>query len=276
MDRSRIAGANAWFRAKESTRPAGDRILVDPWAERLAERDARVQAIRLGRFLLPALWLEIDRLQTAHCVRHRAIDALLSRAAAGGIRQVVVLGAGYDMRADRLAALAGTRVIELDQAAVLARKAAILDRAKTRTDVARLPVDLLREPIAPLLDRAGFDASAPACFVLEGLVHYLPRSRIDEVLAEIARGPARIVLSYITPSMYARATSRFVRLVRAVREVPETVFAPEALSARLGQRGFRGFRSWSLREQVEEFAPQAAGRRVDLSQEVAQADHDLS
>jgi hypothetical protein len=90
--RSLVAGVNAMFRAAESRRREG-RILDDPFAARFAERDARVRAIRAARGFVPGLARLLEELQTAHCIRHRAIDALCLAAAADGYRQVVIAGA---------------------------------------------------------------------------------------------------------------------------------------------------------------------------------------
>src|SRR5215475_8105975 len=96
--RSLVAGVNALFRANESRRPEGQRLLSDAFADVLSERDPRVSAIRYARFAVPDLRRIVDELQTAHCVRHRAIDELVLEAVRGGFRQIVSIGAGYDMR----------------------------------------------------------------------------------------------------------------------------------------------------------------------------------
>src|SRR4029453_8053476 len=79
-------------------------------------------------------------------VRHRYIDDRLAHALAGvNIRQVVLLGAGYDTRAWRFAqALAGRPVFEVDFPATSARKARILERHAGElppVDVRRVEID---------------------------------------------------------------------------------------------------------------------------------------
>lgn len=273
--RSLIAGANAWFRAKESRLPAGERILDDPWAERLAERNPRIELIRLGRFLLPPLGRAVDELRTAHCVRHRAIDELLLRAVeADGFRQVVVVGSGYDMRLSRFdARLRDVRWIEVDQPAMLARKWRLLDGAAgVRRDGARLALDLATDSLAAALAGDDFDPAAATCFVVEGVIHYLEPARLALLLDAIAGvgGPVRAIVSFIRSDVYQRATPTLIRLVRALDELPRLHFTPEELAALCARHGLVGFRSWSLEEQIEAFAPEARGRRVGLAQDVAQ------
>jgi hypothetical protein len=99
---SQIAMANAFFRARESARPPGEQILVDPLAERLVRTIWSLQLLWWGRGLVPGMSLLLEPLQTVHCVRHAAVDALVSRALDAGCTQVVTLGAGLDARPARL------------------------------------------------------------------------------------------------------------------------------------------------------------------------------
>src|SRR5947209_887939 len=126
--RSLVAGVNALFRATESKRPEQERLLFDGFAHVLSERDFRVAAVRYARFVLPNLRRLIEELQTAHCVRHRAIDELILDAVrTQGFKQIVSIGAGYDMRPLRFeSALEGVRYVEIDHPETLARKQAVL------------------------------------------------------------------------------------------------------------------------------------------------------
>ena len=271
-----IAGANALLRMKESTRPSATRILVDPFAARLAEDHWAVQAIRYARFALPPLWRAIDELQTAHCVRHRSLDELVLRAVREGFRQLVIVGAGYDMRASRFAdSLASVRTYELDLPGTGARKqrlCASLDDAHGRVEYAR--VDLSSQSVLTALATTSFDRSAPTCFVLEGLIHYLSPERLHALMAEIASGggPRRVLLSYIRSEVYARAHTPLRWLVRALGEIPRLHFGPDELAQLAARHGFARTQRWTFDEQLAAFAPQGRVRRVASTQDVAQLD----
>jgi methyltransferase (TIGR00027 family) len=277
--RSLIAGANALLRMKESTRPAhgpGGRILDDPFAAALAEDHWVVSALRYGRFALPLLYRAIDELQTAHCVRHRAIDELMLAALADGFRQVVIVGAGYDMRAARFAGELGrhdARVFELDLPATQRRKEAKLVELKVEVDVEYATVDLMTQTIGDALSTTRFDAKRPALYVLEGLIHYLPAPRVSELWAELAtprsHAPRRVVASFIRPAEEARAGGHLRAMIGAVGEVPRLSFTPARLAADVRAAGFRQFASWTFKQQVATFAPMARGRRVGATQDVA-------
>jgi methyltransferase (TIGR00027 family) len=268
---SLVAGANALFRAKESARP--DHILEDGFAALLGGKDLEVELLRFARFLIPPLFSMVDQLQTVHCVRHASIDQLVLEAVKGGARQVVLVGAGYDMRVMRFPReLDGVTWIEVDHPATAEQKRRRLAglpgwAARIETAV----VDLLGGSLTAALAGTSFARHEPTCFVLEGLVHYLPRARLEALLAEIAGGPATLVLSFIRSDMYRRAPGMFIRLVQLLREVPHLHFSPGELRALCEAHGFRDVRSFTYDEQVEAFAPAARGRRHGVSQDVAVA-----
>ncbi len=267
------------MRMKESARAqSGDAILDDPFAGELAEDHWVVSALRYGRFALPLLYRAIDELQTAHCVRHRALDELMLAALGDGFAQVVIVGAGYDMRAARFAAplrRAGARVFELDLPATQRRKRTKLAaREGVDADVEYATVDLMTQTIADAMSPTTFAATSPALYVLEGLIHYLPAARVRELWAELATGsaPRRVLASFIRPDEVARAGGHLRAMVGAVGEVPRLTFTPERLAADVRAAGFAGFASWTFAEQVAAFAPMARGRRVGATQDVARFD----
>jgi methyltransferase (TIGR00027 family) len=167
----------AAVRAAETARP--DRLLEDPWAADLAGAEgAAWLAERPEASLLPI------------ALRTRYFDDwLVDVVGSGGPRQVVLLGAGLDTRAFRLAWPAGTIVFELDRSPVLDHKERVLAASAARPACARRAVvtDLAGAWSDDLL-AAGFDAGRPAAWLLEGLLFYLP----DEVVARILGAVSRL------------------------------------------------------------------------------------
>jgi methyltransferase (TIGR00027 family) len=276
-ERSLVAGVNALFRSNESERAAEDRILSDPWAALFAEHDPRVAAIRYSRFVLPELRRMIDQLQTAHCVRHRTIDELtLDAVRRGGYRQVVSVGAGYDMRPSRFKReLEGVLWIEVDHPATMTRKQRILAaRSDVDLRVERVSIDLLTDALLPALSDKGFASEQPACFILEGVIHYLTTPRLEALLAamEGATRSRRVILSFIKSDMYRSAPSLFIRLVRILHEIPELHFSVDGIASLFGQHGLSRWESFGIAEQIERFAPHAKSRPIGVSQDVAVAD----
>jgi len=267
---SAIAGVNALFRMKETERD--NRILEDRYATRFADDRWLVSAIRYGRFALPPLMRVVDELQTAHCVRHKTIDELVMRGLGDGYRQVVVLGAGYDMRPSRLQ-IGDVRWYELDRQKIIDRKRLRLGRRMVRPyESGALELD--EQSILDSLAPTSFDPDADTLFVLEGLIHYLALPRLKTLLADCAqgRGRRRVILSFIRSEMFVEPDPRLVFLVRLLDEVPQLHFTPGHLSAMCARSKLHKFTSWSYEQQVAEFAPAAAGRRVGATQDVAQVE----
>jgi methyltransferase (TIGR00027 family) len=278
--RSLIAGANAWFRARESTRPAEERLLHDPWANLLAERDPRVLLVRGLRRLVPALGTSIRDLAVAHCVRHRALDQLvLAAVARDGFRQVVVVGAGYDTRPLRFQeALAGVRWIEVDDPETQRRKRRRLAAPGERPPIEYAAVDLERESVTAALARAHLHPGLRTCYVLEGLVHYLSARALDSLLRGLGQAgpPSRILLSFIDAQMRPRATPTVMALFELMGERPRQLLETPRLTSLLARHGYSDLRLWGFAEQLRDFVPEAVRARRSLAprwwQTVAQAE----
>jgi methyltransferase (TIGR00027 family) len=200
---SRTAEYMALFRAIESRRPQAERLFCDPDAARFLKPALRLTAAAAA-YRLPraALQSYIDRRwpgpRASAVVRTRAIDEIIEDAVARGATQVVLLGAGYDTRATRLAQLERLRVYELDHPATQARKRRRLGRAPD--NVRYVPVDLERTSVIEALDATPFDARELTCVLWEGVFSYLTPAAIDATLAALVElcAPGSVVcLTYV-------------------------------------------------------------------------------
>jgi methyltransferase (TIGR00027 family) len=274
--RSLIAGVNARFRAQECEYPPESRILEDPWSGYLAEDHLLIEILSYLRYVIPGLWREVEQLRTAHCTRHRAFDALILEAIEQGFNQIVLVGAGYDMRATRFAErLQSVRWIEADAPSTSAHKwECLTDVPGINLDVERVPVELIESRLAEGLSASGLDGGGSVCFVLEGLIHYLPPSTLDALLEDIAEGGGarRVLVSFIDPDMLGRSSFVFGNLVKMLREIPRQHYRIGELAANFSAYGFSQTGHWDFEGQVGSFAPQARNRRAGVSQDVAQFD----
>lgn len=147
-------------------------------------------------------------------------DFLLQSAHEGGVRQVVLFGAGLDARAFRLDWPPGCVIYEIDREGVLAFKHRVLGGLSATPRAARVPIPIdLRADWAGALTDAGFDPAAPSVWLAEGLLFYLPRTAetylIDMVDRMSAAGSSlayevkleRDLLAYRDSPLY-RATKR--------------------------------------------------------------------
>lgn len=170
------------YRARASRWPAP--LISDPWAEGIAGGEGHDLAKRCDLVFPPMeLWLA---LRVAFL--DRLVDLATDRL---GMRQIVVLGAGYDTRAARLPR-AGVRYFEVDhpatQAAKRERLAALggypIDAA---TYVA---CDFEREDPIEQLTAAGLDAGEPALVIWEGVVPYLTEGAVRATASRLSAGLA--------------------------------------------------------------------------------------
>ena len=157
-------------------------LFVDRWAEQLAGAEGEAIARRLDdRYPPMELWLAL-RVAYLDRLVHLAVDRL-------SIRQIVILGAGYDTRAARLPR-AGVQFFEVDHPATQAAK---------RAAVAKLPgypIDAARyvacdfehqDPIERLVAN-GLDPNDPALVIWEGVVMYLTEPAIRATATRLATG----------------------------------------------------------------------------------------
>lgn len=164
-------------RAVESER-AADALVVDPLARLLA-----------GREYDRALARPPVRPRVA--IRARYFDAFV-RARLPACAQLVLLGAGMDARAYRLACVGERhRVFEVDVRAVVDAKEFLLGTVRPPPR-ARARVDRIRADIAAddgqwlaALAAKGFDPRKPTVWVAEGLLHYLEPERVAGLLREV-------------------------------------------------------------------------------------------
>lgn len=166
----------AAVRALEHQR--ADRLVADPWAESLAgEVGMTWLAGRSEASVLPIV------------LRTRYFDDLLQRVTReNAIRQIVLLAAGLDTRAFRLAWPDGVRLFEIDQPAVLDYKTGILRAAGAEPLCDRRAIGAdLTDPWSEVLIKAGFSADEPTGWLLEGFLFYLPDEAIVRILEEVTR-----------------------------------------------------------------------------------------
>ena len=128
------------------------------------------------------LALETDSI----AVRTRFFDDFFLNAARDGIRQSVILAAGLDARAYRLAWPPGSVVYEVDQPQVVEFKSTAMANLGAAPTADRRTVSIdLREDWPAALRRDGFDVTQPTSWSAEGLLMYLPPDAQDRLFDNI-------------------------------------------------------------------------------------------
>jgi methyltransferase (TIGR00027 family) len=134
--------------------------------------------------------------------RERYIDDVLQDALDEGIRQVVILGAGYDARALRFAFPEGVKIFEVDHPATQQDKLAQLRRifGQVPETVTYVPVDFNTQTLHARLLECGFDTAAKTLFIWQGVSMYLTPEAVDSTLTFVAThaaGGSAIVFDYL-------------------------------------------------------------------------------
>ncbi|HKE18378.1 MAG TPA: SAM-dependent methyltransferase [Kofleriaceae bacterium] len=195
MAASRTAQYVALYRALEDSETRRPPLFRDPFAAgflspglSLALRVARIPLCR-GPLERYADW-RAPGARSSAIGRTRFIDDVVRREVGRGARQLVLLGAGYDCRAHRMAELEGARVFEVDrpdtQSAKRARIAAAAQPG-VRGDVRYVAVDFATDDLSARLLEAGWRADDPSVFVWEGVTNYLEADAVAGVLAMVGR-----------------------------------------------------------------------------------------
>jgi len=168
---------------------APNALIDDPFAEPLVRAVGVEFFTRLATDELdPA---EVDggaefgmaRMSGMMAVRTRLIDDFFLDAGRTGVRQAVILAAGLDARAYRLAWPLGTTVYEIDQPDVIDFKTRTLSELDAKPTARRQTVAIdLRHDWPAALRAAGFDPSLPTAWSAEGLLAFLPSDAQDRLL----------------------------------------------------------------------------------------------
>ncbi len=144
-------------------------------------------------------------------------DAALERHI-GKIRQLVILGAGFDTRAYRLPRSSQVRCFEVDTPKTQEFKQRMLRKAGVdASEVAYVPADFLKDDWLEKLLEAGFDPTKPSFFLWESVTMYLDREAVEGTLRKIAGTAAGVVVAFdYFSAEIIESKSLYMRYARAI------------------------------------------------------------
>lgn len=237
----RTAMGAAFQRAAHLVVDGEPKIFVDSLAQRLLGlSDDDVVRARVNFEVSTAAWV----------LRSRYTEDRLADAAARGVSQYVILGAGLDTFAYRATGpLTAVRVFEVDtpdSQTWKGHRLAELNIAVPPTCVF-VPCDFETQFLADAFALSSFEDRKATFVSWLGVTQYLNRSAIMETLRWIAGlGPAtEVVLTYCVPDARSDPSVRYAEQTGA-RFV--SVFAPDDMVELLGQLGFAAAQPLTLEE----------------------------
>lgn len=246
------AFAVACYREMEKNRE--HRVFNDPYAHWFVTDEIREKISRVTEILPES----IEILRYRFCI----LDEITRREIQAGMKQIVILGCGFDMRS-LVFKTEGVRFCDVDQPALLEFKHKVL-KSHGVTPCASIPCNYLEANLPEELIKAGFDINSPMLFLWEGNSMYLPIELIhgffDSLRARIAS--FKIAFDYYPLSVINR-TCENPEIIRATDMFQETfnvtwVTGFDDLSLFEKRHGMRVEESKELLEVGKRVAPEAS------------------
>ncbi|EGG17743.1 hypothetical protein DFA_08742 [Cavenderia fasciculata] len=173
--------------------------------------------------------------------RTKLIDSLITNHVINGdIEQIVVFGAGMDMRAHRMKLAASVTVYELDMPKVIELKKNEVDHASkviepiSQSTIKYIGIDLSTKKWIDNLLELGFDANKPTFWIMEGLLMYLKPSAVDDVFQGISqlscRGSALVahICKMLNMPFGTRSFNNLLNLIHSSSSDPTKLIAKNA------------------------------------------------
>jgi methyltransferase (TIGR00027 family) len=257
------AAAVAWARAATDEQDEITKWLVPRGYHAFLSATA---SERVGKKASTAIRRVVSGGLTDHMrLRTAAIDGLLEQAVNVGVEQLVLLGAGLDARAYRLAWLADVTVFEVDHPASQQYKQRKVAKSVVACgSLTHVAVDFACESLPDKLTAAGFDPHKPAFWIWEGVTMYLPRATTSATLAAIASlscAGSRIVATYMLPEQFGNGvwSRRVKQLFSALDEPLVGGMTPAEMRSMLREHGFKALADGSNSDWAQQLGASGAG-----------------
>jgi methyltransferase (TIGR00027 family) len=184
---SRTALGAAICRLIEQYQPERTRLFYDPVAQELVGGPIRflMQFANMRNFTVK----QTDAIAKGICgvqiCRTRYIDDVVQAAISQGIKQLVILGAGYDTRPYRLPEMESIQVFEVDLPTVQDDKKKKLQKylGWLPDHVSFIPLDFDTQTLEAVVSGTAFNPAKPAIFIWEGVTQYMSEEAIRQKLA---------------------------------------------------------------------------------------------
>jgi methyltransferase (TIGR00027 family) len=134
--------------------------------------------------------------------RTRYIDDVLRRYLKEGLDQAVILGAGFDTRAYRIAGMDQVMVYEVDLPGTVKLKGKRVESVlgAVPENVTYIGLDFDRQDLDAVISAAGFQKGARTFFIWEGVTQYLTADAVDSTLdfvSDVSGEGSAIVFTFV-------------------------------------------------------------------------------
>ncbi|PIF33030.1 methyltransferase (TIGR00027 family) [Flavobacterium sp. 9] len=266
---SRTAQYMALFRALETKRDVNDRLFSDPYAIDFLDSKLRF-ATRLSKFapvknyIQNTIQKKIPGAFSSGIARTKYIDDLLQDAIQNGIKQVLILGAGFDTRPLRLDFLKSIPVIEIDHPNTSNFKIQIYKNSlgQLPENVQFLQIDFNQQNLDQLAVQNDINFSLPTAVIWEGVTNYLSADAVKstfEFISKFAKNSI-VIFTYVHKEILENPKSFLggEKLLKDLNELEEQWtfgFLPNELSDYLNQFDIKLIEDLGANEYRERFLP---------------------
>ena len=263
--------------AMEQSEPPGRRLVDDDLAARFLPAPTRwlvtaTPPALMRRLMMaamerdgPGLWANFA------CRKHYIADKVTE--ALDSIDAVVVLGAGLDTLAYRLARLSDIPIFEVDQPVNIDRKAAAVQRVlgQVPSSVQLVPLDFERDDVLTVLAERGYRADYRTFFVWEAVTQYLSADAVHATLESLrpAASGSRLVFTYVRrdfiDGVNFYGAEQLYRRFRQRQQLWRFGLQPEEVAAFLAGHGWRLVEQLGPEQIVQRYV-EPTGRNLTASQ----------
>lgn len=206
---SETAEGVAAYRAIESKQPESHRVIYDPyahiflgdkWGKMVSSPFLNWLGMLYGKIKFPGFYASV-------IARVRFINECVKECFPDDFKQLVILGAGYDMSAFCFQdILSNAHVFEVDHPITQEHKMSkINERVKTVPDnITYVPINFESDDLKEVLIKAGYQPSLKTLFIWEGVVYYLEKETIQQTLNFIVDNSAqgsKVAFDYLPPEV---------------------------------------------------------------------------
>jgi methyltransferase (TIGR00027 family) len=200
----------------------------------------------------------IPGIRTHYVLRKKIIEREVRQAIVEGCRQVVIVGAGFDVLSFRLAAeFPLVAFKELDHPATQGAKRVVAERYRSKIEF--IAADLRNATIDVAMDR-----EKETALVIEGVLMYFSEEQVIAILQSVRRAAkgGRLIITAMHSDRFAGSTWLATWWLKRRGEPFRWALAPDAAAAFLSRVGFHVLRIYGAEEIRAALPARAAGRRV--------------
>jgi methyltransferase (TIGR00027 family) len=263
--------------AMEQSEPPGRRLVDDDLAARFLPAPTRwlvtaTPPALMRRLMMAAMERDGPGLWANFACRKRYIADKVTEAL-DSIDAVVVLGAGLDTLAYRLARLSDIPIFEVDQPVNIERKAAAVRRVlgQVPSSVHLVPLDFERDDVLTVLAERGYRSDYRTFFVWEAVTQYLSADAVHATLESLrpAASGSRLVFTYVRrdfiDGVNFYGAEQLYRRFRQRQQLWRFGLQPEEVAAFLAGHGWRLVEQLGPEQIVQRYV-EPTGRNLTASQ----------